>query len=170
MYAADACESGYAVVIANWTADLAARNGRISERSRFRMQKGGRSAREHAARSAHKDFGNVLLHPDTVWSSGEPQHCPDSWALSSDFPEIPRGLLLVSQLSVVCSRHFRFSEAMHMKEARAINRSARRTTERVHTHLSNILLLCDNMSLVLAFERRRAHVCTLLRQVDCFQC
>ena len=56
-----------------------------------------------------------------------------------------------------------------MKEARAINWSARRTTESVHTHFTKkSRLLCDNMSVVLAFERRRAHVFALLRQVRLF--
>ena len=54
---------------------------------------------------------------------------------------------------------------MHMKEARAINWCLRRISKDVRSHHSRRLLLCDNMSVVLSFERRRAHVYPLLQQV-----
>ena len=168
VYAADACESGFGVVTSHWPPTLVASIGRINERSRFRMQKGGKSAREHAARSAQSCFGDTLKHHDTVWSAEVPQHCPDDWSVAPDFPEIPRAKIEDTSWSVVCSRHYRYSEAIHLKEARAINWSARRTTKSLHTHFSKRLLLCDNMSVVLSFERRRAHVFALLRQVRLF--
>ena len=40
VYAADACESGYGVVIADMPLNFVSQHGRVPERSRFRMQKG----------------------------------------------------------------------------------------------------------------------------------
>ena len=48
VYAANACESGYGAVTADIFQQLVSAHGRVSERSRFRRQRGGKSAREHA--------------------------------------------------------------------------------------------------------------------------
>ena len=52
MNAADACESSYGAVTASVPQPFVSTYGRVSERSRFRMQRGGKSAREHALHSA----------------------------------------------------------------------------------------------------------------------
>ena len=93
------------------------------------------------------------------------ESCPDEWKVNADFPEIPGTLVESKAWTVVCSRPFKTAEAMHMKEARAINWCLRRSSKNVHTHNSRRLVLCDNMSVVLSFERKRAHVYPLLRQV-----
>ena len=61
-----------------------------------------------------------------------------------------------------------YHEPIHMKEARAMNWCVRRMTKSCNSHSSRRLLLCDNMSVVLAFERRRAHNFSLLKQVRLF--
>ena len=77
VYAADACESGYGAVTASSSQQLVSTHGRVSERSRFRMQRGGKSAREHALHSARQDFNNVFRDPDTVWCQSSLVECPD---------------------------------------------------------------------------------------------
>ena len=54
VYAADACESGYGAVVSDFPLPIIQQHGRVSERSRFRLQKGGKSARAHAGRSSRK--------------------------------------------------------------------------------------------------------------------
>ena len=73
------------------------------ERSRFRLQRGGKSAREHAARSARSDFNDVFRDPDTVWCHNECDQTPDEWRICHDFPEIPRMLVESKGWSVVLS-------------------------------------------------------------------
>ena len=65
-------------------------------------------------------------------------------------------------------RQFMGDEAIHMKDARAMDWAVRRTGKNVNTHHSRCRLLCDNMGVVGAFERRRAHVLPLLQQVCLF--
>ena len=107
----------------------------------------------------------MFKDPDTVWCGRVIESCPDEWKVNADFPEIPGTLVESKAWTVVCSRPFKTAEAMHMKEARAINWCLRRSSKHVHTHNSRRLVLCDNMSVVLSFERKRAHVYPLLRQV-----
>ena len=60
VYAAHACESDYGAVTTILREPLVSTHGRVSERSRFRMQQGGKSARKLALHSARQDFNNVF--------------------------------------------------------------------------------------------------------------
>ena len=66
-------------------------------------KRGGKTAREHAARSARSDFNDVFRDPDTVWCHNECDQTPDEWRICHDFPEIPRMLVESKGWSVVLS-------------------------------------------------------------------
>ena len=70
--------------------------------------------------------------------------------------------------NTVFSTRLKHEEAIHMKEVRAINWCIRRGSKDLRAHNSRRLVLCDDMSVALSFERKRAHVYPLLRQVRLF--
>ena len=75
--AADACESGFGAVTTSCPQTAVSTHGRVSERSRFQVQRDGKSAREHALHSARQDVNNVVLDPDTVWCQSSLVEWPD---------------------------------------------------------------------------------------------
>ena len=140
MYGTDACESVYGAVKASYPYPLVSIHGRVSERSRSRMQRGGKSAREHAFRSARQDFNNVFRDPDTVWCQSSLVEFSDDRKINEEFPEISRPMLEGSCWKTVCSRQCKHEEAVHMKEAKAINWCIRRCSKDLRAHTSRRLI------------------------------
>ena len=149
----DASLTGFGVCHAWWEAAHVAQVGRVLERSRFRRF-ASHSARESALTSAG------LVKTERGWQSG----CEDSltrlreagWELDDLFPEVPAaGLRRELWTPKLWGRWFH-KEGILILEARTLLKSLKRIAFTRWGHSLRQLLLCDNMSVVLAGERFRA--------------
>ena len=104
------------------------------------MQRGGKSAREHALYSARQEFNNVARDPDAVWCQSSLVECPDDWEINEEFPETHRPMLDGICWKTVRSRHLTPEEAMHMKEARAIISCIRKCSKDLRAHNNRRLI------------------------------
>ena len=100
--------------------------------------------------------GDFLSDPDTVlsstrWGDWQPP------ALVESFPEVPTSLLSASRWQVAKAGPWRYCEPIHRLEGRALCLAVRRLARRCSCHGGRHVLLGDNLGLVLAMQKGRAH-------------
>eukprot|EP00435_Cladocopium_sp_Y103_P068349 s90_g31.t1 len=149
----DSSLSGYGVCHSWWPRDQVAKAGRTLERSRFRRQD-AHSARESALSAAG------LVNVDGKWCAGGRKDLEQlheaGWETVQDFPEIPSsGLRRELWVPKMWGRWFH-KEGILLLEARTLLKGLKRIAFTRWGHSLRQLLLCDNMSVVLAVERFRA--------------
>ena len=157
----DSCDTGWGVASRTWEIDDITAVGRTLERSRFRRTVGGLAPRQAALRQLDpfSDRATVLCdRPD-------PNRCEDLWEIRKDFLEVPARLLLESPWLVEISRGWRSRPVTHEGEARAGVGAAELESSRSGNCGRRQLLVGDNLGMVLAFERKRAHAFPVLVQI-----
>ena len=160
----DSSKSGWGITSAVWERDQVAAVGRVLERSRFKRN-GVHSARESALAEADLDPDNLkknwrdgnLCSEDFLRDSG--------WALDGKFPEVPRKLLRKDLWEPRCWGRWDFDEHITLLEGRTMTKACKRVAMTVYGKNSRQLMLGDNLSAVLSFERCRAKDFKLLVQV-----
>ena len=137
---------------------------RVSERSRFKRMRGGPSAREHALKLSHAD---PFSEPLTAFSP-----MPDidgaldaDWTIDTSFPEVNCDWMREELWDTVRGDRWHYPDPIHIKEARSAVWALRRAASIPSGGAERCLILGDNMGVVLAFARRRAHVFGLLCEV-----
>ena len=163
----DSSTTGYGVSTAYWPRETVGECGRILERTRFKRV-GGCDARESALTSA----GFVRDSVTGDWVAGD---IPSSeyleksgWSLDRSFPEVPAKLLAKSFWTPKLWGKWEFEEGILTLEARALVKSLKRIAMSIFGHDVRQLLLVDNMSVCLAFDRSRARNFPLLVQIRRF--
>ena len=78
------------------------------------------------------------------------------------FPEVPPEYVCDSSWSLLQARHSDTKESVHIKEARAVVWGAKHLSRDAKAHGKRYVFLCDNMSVVLAFEKGRCSDPSLL--------
>ena len=150
VYVSDACLSGYAVVRGACDSDDIFRTIQHQERWRFR----------HSDQVSVPARVSGLLHRDplhdilTVCSS-VPGEIPPDTIVDPHFPEIPNSLLVPADYKFMWRSPFKDKEAIHVLECRALVSTLRHISRNLKSHQSDILMLCDNMSVVLAICKGR---------------
>ena len=163
----DSSTTGYGVSTAFWPQEVVGECGRVLERTRFKRV-GGCDARESALTSA----GFVRDSVTGAWVAGD---IPSSdylsksgWSLDKSFPEIPAQFLAKSLWAPKLWGKWEFDEGILTLEARALVKSLKRIAMSVFGHDVRQLMLVDNMSVCLAFDRSRARNFPLLVQIRRF--
>ncbi len=163
----DSSTTGYGVSTAFWPRDAVGECGRVLERTRFRRV-GGCDARESALTSA----GFVRDSVTGAWVAG---NVPSSdylsmsgWSLDRGFPEIPARYLVRKLWTPKLWGEWEFDEGILTLEARALVKSLKRIAMSIFGHDIRQLMLVDNMSVCLAFDRSRARNFPLLVQIRKF--
>lgn len=163
----DSSTTGYGVSTVYWPRETVGECGRILERTRFKRV-GGCDARESALTSA----GFVRDSVTGDWVAGD---IPSSeyleksgWSLDHSFPEVPAKLLAKSFWTPKLWGKWEFEEGILTLEARALVKSLKRIAMSIFGHDIRQLLLVDNMSVCLAFDRSRARNFPLLVQIRRF--
>ena len=128
--------------------------GRVGDRERFRRV-GSHKARESALAAAG------LYREGVVWkvsASGvdDELECGGEWSAVDLFEEVPAAGLRKELWMPKFWGSWRHSENVLILEARALLMSMRRIALTLFGHSTRQLFLCDNMSVVLSFDRCRA--------------
>ena len=157
----DASLTGYGVCHAVWDRRQVADTGRVLERSRFKRSS-GHSARESALHAAgfsfqkgkwEKTIGSI----DSLKAAG--------WELQQDFPEVPSAGLRRELWQPKMWGIWKFHENILVLEARTVLLSLKRIALTTFGHDLRQLFLCDNMAVVLSFERCRSKNFKLLKVI-----
>lgn len=150
----DSSLDGWGVCTGGWPTSEVAAHGRITERSRFR-RRAGRSARDEYFESYEYVRGVGGL-----WELADGEPAPDGassmWEEVSGFDSIPPGLLHKGRYRILGSGQWRIAENILVLEARAILRCFKSLISFYRLRDTRVLLLTDNMSCCLIFERRRS--------------
>ena len=165
--ASDSSLTGYGVVSSYWDREDVARVGRLQERSRFRKL-GAHSARESALTSAGFVRDEVSNEWIAGWLDDDDYLKLAGWALNKDFQEVPAQLLRRDMWTPRLWGRWKHSAGILELEARALVMSLRRIALSIYGHDLRQLLLTDNMSVCLSFDRSRAKSYALLRQIRVF--
>ena len=161
--ATDSSLQGFGIVSSFWRRENVAQVGRTLERSRFRKL-GSHSARDSALQAA----GFTKDEITNAWKVGEldaetvlHRH---GWELDTGFTEVTGHLLKADRWKPCLWGRWDHEAGILELEARALVKGLRRIA--LSTFGSHIrqLILCDNRSVVLAFDRSRARNYKLLLQ------
>ncbi|CAE7655449.1 unnamed protein product [Symbiodinium sp. KB8] len=165
--ATDASLRGYGVVSSFWkVADVAA-VGRELERSRFKKL-GMHSARDSALTAAGFTKDEATQEWRAGWLTAAEYLNRTGWGLNETFKEVP-GRLLSSEDWFPCLwGQWRHEGGILELEARALVKGIRRIALSRFGHDLRQLMLTDNMSVCLAFDRARARSYPLLKQIRKF--
>ncbi|CAK0819305.1 unnamed protein product, partial [Prorocentrum cordatum] len=148
----DASLHGYGLARAFWPRELVESAGRVPERARFRR----RCA--HSAREAALCAAGFSMSESGKWElKGLPEVEEElgQWDVVRDFPEVPARGLRAGLWEPCFARAWQHPEGILTLEARALVSSIHRiATTAFGSHMRQ-LLLCDNMSVVLSFNRGR---------------
>eukprot|EP00435_Cladocopium_sp_Y103_P029361 s335_g7.t1 len=163
----DSSLSGYGVSTSYWPPEAVASAGRIMERSRFRKL-GAHSARDSALTSA----GFVKDEVTGLWRDraiGDEEYLQlAGWSLNKDFQEIPAYLLKRELWTPRLWGRWDFHENILVLEGRALVKSLKRIAlTKFGCHIRQLLLV-DNLSVALSFDRCRCRDFKLLRQIRRF--
>ena len=160
----DASEEGYGICHSWWDRSEVAEVGRTLERSRFRRSS-GHSARESALHAA----GFELSEKGWVKSAAGAAALADAgWEIVSGFPEVPAASLRRELWHPKMWGKWRRDDDILVLEGRAVLKSLKRIALTRFGHDLRQLLLCDNMSVVLSFERCRSKNFKLLSLIRRF--
>ncbi|CAE7279311.1 unnamed protein product [Symbiodinium natans] len=165
--ATDSSLEGFGVVSSHWQQHEVASAGRNLERARFRKL-GSHSARASALTAA----GFVHDEATDQWKAGwldRPSYLEHTgWALAQEFKEIPGYLLQADRWTPRLWGKWQHSAGILELEARALVKGLKRIAMSTFGHDVRQLLLTDNMSVCLAFDRSRARSFSLLVQIRKF--
>ena len=165
--ATDSSLEGFGVVSSHWQQHEVASAGRNLERARFRKL-GSHSARASALTAA----GFVHDEATDQWKAGwldSPSYLEHTgWALAQEFKEIPGYLLQADRWTPRLWGKWQHSAGILELEARALVKGLKRIAMSTFGHDVRQLLLTDNMSVCLAFDRSRARSFSLLVQIRKF--
>ncbi|CAE7489577.1 unnamed protein product, partial [Symbiodinium natans] len=165
--ATDSSLEGFGVVSSHWQQHEVASAGRNLERARFRKQ-GSHSARTSALTAA----GFVHDEATDQWKAGwldSPSYLEHTgWALAQEFKEIPGYLLQADRWTPRLWGKWQHSAGILELEARALVKGLKRIAMSTFGHDVRQLLLTDNMSVCLSFDRSRARSFSLLVQIRKF--
>ena len=149
----DASPYGYGVCGAVWPQGSASSVGRVSERSRFRIVaqplSGARSRffAFNAEKLSHEQLSDVLAgEPTPEWE----------WSVDESFPEIDATLLQKPLFTPLAHGAYSHKEDILVLESRALLRGLEVACSVYHHRNCRVLMLVDNMSVCLSFERRRS--------------
>ena len=163
----DSSLEGYGVSTSFWDSEEVAACGRRLERSRFRRA-ASTSAREHALTSA----GFVRDEITEAWRRkqiGDEEFIEKSgWEVDKGFEEIPSYLLAKSRWEPKIWGRWHHEGNILELEGRALVKSLRRIALSVFGSDIRQLLLVDNMSVALSFDRFRSRSFKLLKQIRRF--
>ena len=144
----DATLFGYAVQEKSFPEYSVRAVGQWSDRWRFRWGAGddpraralGDVENKKASRGASAPAAPCL--PAPRW---QPAHVDSDLQVAADFPEVPHTMLLNSDWSLIQARRYHDSEAIHMKEGRAVlfglRRKLRQACNHDHRHLFSQTIL-----------------------------
>ena len=149
----DSSLSGFGVCHAWWPRDIVAKAGRRLERSRFKRC-GGHSARASALQAAGFELNAGLWTKRNVAVSKRLAEA--GWEVDESFEEIPAAGLRRSLWIPKIWGKWHSSENILILEARTVLKGVKRVLLTRFGHDMRQLVLCDNMSVVLAIERCRA--------------
>ena len=163
----DSSLEGYGVSVSYWDPEVVASCGRRLERARFRRP-ATTAARDHALTSA----GFVKDEVTDLWKkklmSDEDLLKESGWEANPDFEEIPSHLLAKSKWEPKLWGKWSFEGQILELEGRALVKSLRRVATSVFGSDIRQLLLADNMSVALSFDRYRSRSYPLLKQIRRF--
>ncbi len=165
--ASDSSLTGYGIVSSFWKREDVAKVGRLQERARFRKL-GSHSARESALTSAGFIRDEVSREWVAGWLDDQDYLSMAGWGLSKDFQEVPSQFLRRDMWTPRLWGRWKHSSGILELEARALVMSLRRIALSVFGHDIRQLLLTDNMSVCLSFDRSRAKSYPLLKQIRVF--
>ena len=127
-----------------------------SQRRRYKMGGGSAiSARRHGLTAAG-------FHPDTLEKLDDPAPL---WEGCDDFLQVPSHLLHNAKWKPVCNLTWKRSEDILLLKARSRVRAINRLAYSSWARNSRAVLLGDNLAVVLASGRSRAHTFPLLVQI-----
>ena len=149
----DASLSGFGVCQAWWPKNKVAESGRRLERSRFKRLS-AHSARESALQAA--GFAKSTSGRWTVPTEEADSLLDAGWVIDDSFGEIPSAGLRRELWTPVVHGRWNYKEDILVLEARAVLKSLRRVLMTRYGHDVRQLVLCDNLSVVLTFERCRS--------------
>ena len=165
--ASDASLSGFGIVSSIWSREDVAEVGRCQERGRFKKL-GSHSARNVALTNA----GFVRDEVTREWRAGMLDADEfleiSGWKLNPGFKDVPGHLLHRDEWAPRLWGKWKFKSGILELEARALVKSLKRIAMSVFGHDIRQLLLTDNMSVCLSFDRCRAKNFALLKQVRIF--
>ncbi|CAK0860257.1 unnamed protein product, partial [Prorocentrum cordatum] len=175
--ATDSSLEAGAVSTTRWPRSLVAEAGRVQERARFREPAaveadgaaGGAPAARRGARKAALEAAGFWRDADGEWRLAEGAIDSDeqaaAWEADPSFPEVPAAGLASSRWRTKQVQRWRFEEGILIQGARALVMGVRRIAQSVFGAACRQLILSDNMSVVLSFNRSRAKEFALLVQV-----
>lgn len=163
----DSSTTGYGVSTSFWDPAVVARCGRTLERSRFRKL-GAHSARDSALTSA----GFIRDEITGKWRS----HCMEDqeyleasgWSINHNFEEVPASMLHKELWQPKLWGKWEYPDNIVVLEGRALVKSLKRIALTTFGHSIRQLLLVDNLSVALAFDRCRSRDYKLLKQIRRF--
>ncbi|CAK8988362.1 unnamed protein product, partial [Durusdinium trenchii] len=156
----DSSLGGFGCCHAWWPKTVVAKVGRVQERSRFKRS-AGHSARESALTAAgfHYD-GAAWGRVDHVTAK---RLCELGWEVDSSFEEVPARFLGRSFWTPRFWGKWKHAEPIGVLEARTVLKCIKRLALTRFGHDLRHLHLCDNLGVVLCFERSRSKSFKLLR-------
>ncbi|CAE7736810.1 unnamed protein product [Symbiodinium sp. CCMP2592] len=154
----DACPSGYAVCESDWSAHEAAEVGREDERWRYYRGPVDRPG----PRAAALDTGLVFEDPLTVKPEVDGELFGDICEDPS-FPEVHQSLMTPSRWHVLWGSPIRWSDAIHVLEARSVLGAIKHRCRDSERHGKRITVLNDNLGVVLAVQKGRCANYGILR-------
>ena len=155
VFSYDSSLSVWGITSSYWDRSEAGKVGRVSERSRFKRA-AGHSARE----SALSDYGAVREELREGWKEGrvsaEDLLAAEGWAIEPGFPEVPKHLLEKTRWTPKQWGRWEKAEHATLLDARAAAKTCQRAAFSYYGQNSRPLMLEDNMSTTLCFDRCRA--------------
>ena len=165
--ASDSSLGGFGVVSSIWQLEDVSEVGRQLERGRFKRI-GSHSARESALTSAGFVRDEVTREWKAGWLDDDDYLQLSGWGLNKSFKEVPGRLLSKDLWTPRLWGKWKHEAGILELEARALVKSLRRIAISIFGHDMRQLLLTDNMSVCLAFDRSRARSFPLLKQIRVF--
>jgi len=167
--ASDSSLTGYGATEARFHGRAVAVVGRVRERDRF-LHAGSVGARAAALKGLDPDtaaeFSAQLEFLSEEEAAGVEAALPDEVTQVDDsFPEVPHWMLEPERWHVTMSGTWQWESYITELEARALVQNLRRLSCCEDFRNLRQLMLADNMSVVLAFDRHRAREFRLLVQV-----
>ena len=126
----------------------------------------GRGARTKELYMIDLDEGSSILSDAGAEDVDGCDHA--AWLIDSAFPEVPPRLTAAQHRRVIASRPFKYSEDIFILEGSAILSGLRMMISHTPLFGRRLAILCDNMSVVLCFERVRNIYVVLLSIVRRF--
>jgi len=175
--ATDSSLEAGAVSTTRWPRAMVAMTGRQQERARFRPPRPFEEGPQlldprPAARESALTAAGFWRDEGGEWRLADPEALDElgaGWVIDPNFEEVPATGLAAQRWRTKQVLRWRFEEGILIKGARALVMGLRRVAQSVFGAASRQLILSDNMSVVLAFNRCRAKDHALLVQIRRFQ-